>query len=212
MNKISYCVSVCTERVEVQLLLEQLFRFKRDIDEILVLFDEKNGSNEVREYLETIENITLMRADFNNDFATFKNKFFSYVSQDTTHLYFLDADELPHHLQLSYLPDILDGNPNIDLFWIPRVNTLVGADEKEIKQYVSSQDWKMNDKSWIQWPDYQSRICVNNGLIKYSGAVHEQLIGAKTQSLLPAEEYMSLKHEKTLKRQIIQNQLYSKIN
>ena len=92
------------------------------------------------------------------------------------------------------------------------MNTLVGASEEEIKQYSDSQGWKMNDKSWIQWPDYQGRLVVNNGLIKWSKNVHEQLTGAKTQSLLPAEEYMSLKHEKTLKRQIFQNQLYNKIN
>jgi hypothetical protein len=60
--------------------------------------------------------------------------------------------------------------------------------------------------------DYQGRIYKNIPEIKWSKSVHEQLIGAKTQSLLPAEEYMSLKHEKTLDRQKLQNLLYSKIN
>jgi glycosyltransferase involved in cell wall biosynthesis len=149
MNKISYCVSVCTERVEVQLLLEQLFRFKRDIDEILVLFDEKNGSNEVREYLETIENITLIRADFNNDFATFKNKFANYATGD--YIIQLDADEVPHHLLLAYLPDILDGNPNIDLFWIPRINTVKNIGLSQIQEWgwnVSKLDNYIEEKEF----------------------------------------------------------------
>ena len=73
-NRISYCITVCQERKEVAILLNQLFKYIRPVDEIIVLFDEKNGSDEVREYLETIENITLIRANFDNDFATFKKQ------------------------------------------------------------------------------------------------------------------------------------------
>ena len=72
MNKISYCISVCNERSEIELLINQLNKYIRSVDEIVVLFDEKNGSDEVREYLETIENITFIRANFNNNFAEFK--------------------------------------------------------------------------------------------------------------------------------------------
>jgi hypothetical protein len=65
----------------------------------------------------------------------------------------------------------------------------------------------------VNWPgDYQGRIYKNTPEIKWEGLVHEKITGAKTQSMLPAEEYLSLKHEKLLSKQKLQNQLYSKIN
>ncbi len=135
MNKISYALTVCQEIDEIQKLIPHIQKYKREIDNILVLFDEKNGSDEVREYLETIENITLIRANFDNNFASFKNKIFSYLPQDCTHVFFLDADELPHHLLLSYLPDIIDGNPNVDLFWVPRINIVRGIGLSHIEKW-----------------------------------------------------------------------------
>ena len=211
MNKISYCISVCNERSEIELLINQLNKYIRSVDEIVVLFDEKNGSDEVREYLETIENITFIRANFNNNFAEFKNKFANYASGD--YIFQIDADELPHYLLLIYLPNILDTNPDVELFWVPRINTLNGASDKEIKQYIDLQKWDINDKGWINWPgDYQGRIYKNIPSIKWEGNVHERINGAKMTSILPSEEYMSLYHPKALQRQIKQNELYSKIN
>lgn len=208
MNKISYCITCCQEITEIQKLIPHIQRFKRECDEIIVEFDEKNGSNEVREYLETIENITLIRADFNNDFASFKNNMFSYLADDCTHVMFLDADELPHHLLLSYLPDIIDGNPNVDLFWIPRINTLEG---ENVEEYVRSQGWTINDKQWVNYPDYQGRLVKNKPSFRYKGVVHETIQGAEIYSSLPQEEYLSLYHHKTLIRQQQQNQLYDKL-
>lgn len=211
MNKISYSITCCQEIDEIQKLIPHIQKFKRNYDEIIVLFDEKNGSDEVREYLETIENITLIRANFDNDFATFKNRMFSYLADDCTHIMFLDADELPHHLLLSYLPDILDGNPDVDLFWVPRINTLEGSSVEEVEEYVRSQGWSINDKQWINYPDYQGRLVKLKEDIKWSNPVHEVITGAATYSALPAEEYLSLRHDKKLSKQIKQNELYNKI-
>ena len=68
-KSIPYDVTVCNERKEIEILLNQLYKYICHIDEIVVLFDEKNGDNVTREYLETVENITLIRADFNNNFG-----------------------------------------------------------------------------------------------------------------------------------------------
>ena len=171
MNKISYALTVCQERKEVQLLIEQIQKYKREIDDILVLFDEKNGSDEVREYLEAIENITLIRANFDNDFATFKNRIFSYLPQDCTHIFFLDADEIPHHLLLSYLPDIIDGNPNVDLFWIPRINIVRGIGLSHVEKWgwnISKLDNYKEEKTFDLTendPSGEYRLLAANGLI-----------------------------------------------
>jgi len=215
MNKISYCITCCQEIIEIQKLIPHIQRFKRECDEIIVEFDEKNGSDEVREYLETIENITLIRANFDNDFASFKNKLFDYINRyhpDITHTFWIDADELPHHLLLSYLPDILDGNPDVDLFWVPRINTLTGASAEELDYYIQSQGWTINDKGWINWPgDMQGRLVKNKLSIRWNGVVHETIQGAEIYSALPQEEYLALYHPKQLSKQIKQNELYNKI-
>ena len=212
MNKISYCITCCNEIMEIQKLIPHIQHFKRRNDEILVLFDEKNGSDEVREYLETIENITLIRADFNNNFADFKNKFFNYCEKDSF-IFQIDADELLTSVLIEYLPEIIDSNPDVELFWVPRINTLIDAPEEKIKQYVESQGWIMDENGWINKWDYQGRLYKNDyPRIKWEGHVHEKIVGVKTQSMLPAEEYMSLKHEKTLLKQKIQNELYNKIH
>ena len=212
MNKVSYCVTVKNEIIEIQKLIPHIQKYIRPIDEIIILFDEKNGSDEVREYLETIENITLIRADFNNNFADFKNKFFNYCEKDSF-IFQIDADELPHHLLLSYLPDIIDSNPDVELFWVPRINTLIDAPEEKIKQYVESQGWIMDENGWINKWDYQGRLYKNDyPRIKWEGVVHEKIMGAKIQTLLPGESYLAFKHEKTLSKQIKQNELYNKIH
>ena len=41
--KISYAITVCNEAVEIQRLISFLLKVKRHEDEIVVLFDSKNG-------------------------------------------------------------------------------------------------------------------------------------------------------------------------
>ena len=49
--KISYAITVCNEAVEIQRLISFLLENKRIEDEVVVLFDSKNGTNTVEEYL-----------------------------------------------------------------------------------------------------------------------------------------------------------------
>ena len=42
--KISYAITVCNEFEEIKRLVEFLLRTKRPKDEIVVLYDQKNGS------------------------------------------------------------------------------------------------------------------------------------------------------------------------
>ena len=205
-KSISYAVTVCNERKEIEILLNQLNKYIRPIDEIVVLFDEKNGDNVTREYLETVENITLIRADFNNNFGQWKNKLKSYCKKE--YIFFLDADEISNDNLLQYLPDILNENPTIELFWVPRINIVNGITKENLDVW----GWTMNDKKYINYPDIQSRICKNIPNIHWDGHVHEKLIGAQTYTTLPPEEQFSLIHIKDIKKQINQNKLYNQIN
>jgi hypothetical protein len=46
--KISYAIPVCNELMEIQRLISFLLQTKKPDDEIVVLFDSTNGSDEVR--------------------------------------------------------------------------------------------------------------------------------------------------------------------
>ena len=45
---ITYAITVCNEFVEIQKLVDLLRKNKRQQDEIVILYDQKNGSEEER--------------------------------------------------------------------------------------------------------------------------------------------------------------------
>ena len=55
--KISYAVTVCNELQEIKRLIGYLVEGKQRKDEIVILFDSKNGTKEVEEALEVLNTI-----------------------------------------------------------------------------------------------------------------------------------------------------------
>ena len=75
--KISYAITVCNELEEITSLLNFLLKNKRIDDEIVVLFDKKNGTDEVWSLLGELkgeDNISYHSSTFKNHFADWKNK------------------------------------------------------------------------------------------------------------------------------------------
>lgn len=63
----------------------------------------------------------------------------------------------------------------------------------------------------INWPDCQKRMWRNLPSIRWEGAVHETLVGWKTIGALPLAMEFSLLHEKDIRKQEMQNAMYSTI-
>jgi len=205
--KISYAITVCNELHEIKRLLPLLLENKRIEDEIIILFDQKNGSDEVIDYLLPFNRLphvqTWRGMVFVNDFAIWKNKLNDYCSGD--YILQLDADEVITKELIESLPNIIETNSDIDLFVFPRINTVKGITEEHIKKW----GWRMDDKGRINFPDWQGRL-YKKGL-RWDGKVHEKIVGARTYSLLPEGDGFCIIHEKTIERQEKQNNLYSKI-
>jgi glycosyltransferase involved in cell wall biosynthesis len=197
MVSISYAITACNEHVELARLLELLNNNIREEDEIVIQLDIDNATKEVREVANKYTAHPL-----NGDFATFKNHLTKFCTKD--YIFQIDADEYPHPLLIQSLPEILEYNP-IDVFLVPRINTVDGLTEQHIKQW----GWRVDDKGWINFPDYQWRIWKNNKRIKWINKVHERLDGFETYSLLPQMEEYCLYHPKDIKRQEKQNKFYS---
>tara|TARA_Y100001938_G_C8021556_1_gene395618 strand:+ start:291 stop:917 length:627 start_codon:yes stop_codon:yes gene_type:complete len=207
--RISYAIPVCNELVEITNLLNFLKDKIDKEDEVVVLFDSNNGSKAVEEYLRAKSvNPTFFSwypYKFNGHFANMKNHLKSLCTGDW--IFQIDADELPHESLIVNLKEILKVNPTIELLLVPRVNTVEGITE----QHINKWNWRINEKNWVNWPDYQTRIIQNNPKIKWASKVHEIITGFSTKALLPMEEEWCLYHPKDIKRQESQNKLYESL-
>jgi len=204
--KISYAITVCNEFDEIQKLIPFLKENKRKEDEIVVLYDITNGTIDVENYLReefSNKDFILYKDRFDNHFADWKNKLTEYCSGD--YIFQIDADEIPHKLLMVNLPIILENNPDHEVYLVPRVNTVEGLTESHIKKW----GWQVNDKGWVNYPDYQYRIWKNKPEIKWKNKVHEVLEGHKNFTSLPSQEELSLYHPKTIDRQEKQNKYYN---
>jgi hypothetical protein len=204
--KISYAVTVCNELVEIQRLLPFLIENKRDIDEIVIFFDTNNGSKSVEEYLraQSVNKVPFrwMGYHFDGHFANMKNALTETCVGD--YIYQIDADEIISEYVMSLLPQVLEQN-NVDVVRVPRINTVEGLTQ----EHISIWKWHVNERGWVNFPDYQWRIYRNTQEIRWENKVHEVLSGYKTLSHLPAEEEWCLYHHKDIERQEKQNAYYA---
>jgi hypothetical protein len=206
--KISYAITVCNEFIEIQRLVNFLLQHKRAQDNIVVLFDEANGDPEVENFLRTHSingEFSWHKGKFDRHFADWKNKLTGFCNGD--YIFQIDADEIPSKDLIQTLPELLELNPEMDVFLVPRVNTVEGL----TATHVAKWGWRVNEEGWVNWPDFQWRIWKNNSEIKWVNKVHERLDGFKTYTMLPDVEYFALYHPKTIEKQEKQNNLYNTI-
>jgi glycosyltransferase involved in cell wall biosynthesis len=204
--KISYVVLTHDEGEYIERLLSFLIWHKRCEDEIVVLDDYSVDSAflSVIDGYNTSGDIKLFKHKLNGDFAAHRNYAISQTSGDW--IFFIDADELPSEVFIENLPELIDINPEIDAYAVPRINIVTGLTYEHVKKW----NWQVNDKGWINWPDYQVRI-FKKGTCQYTYHVHEKLVGANYIQCLPAIEEFALLHHKEILRQEKQNNFYEQL-
>ena len=213
--KISYAIPVCNEHIELEKLLSFLVKHIDENDEIVVQCDKGNTTSEVYKVLDQVDQswqnnpikspIKVIEFPLNGHFSNFKNNLKDHCSGDW--IFQIDADELPHESLIINLKELLKLNTNTEMLLVPRVNTVEGLTQEHINKWR----WNVNEKGWVNWPDYQTRIIQNGPKIKWQNKVHEQIIGISTQGVLPMEEEWCLYHPKTIGRQEAQNRLYESL-
>lgn len=143
---ISYAITACNEYEELERLLIQLETYVSSDDEIIVQLDS-NATSEVRDVLKKFQNIVTIEFPLNKDFASFKNNIKKFAKKD--YIIYIDADEYPNNDLISYLPTILEMNPEVDLYYVPRWNTVEGLTEEHVQKW----GWrisKIEDESLIK--------------------------------------------------------------
>ena len=204
---ISYAITVCNELEEIKKLVPFLLKHKRVQDEIVVLFDEKNGNKDILDFLLPFNikpNVQTWRSwDWNNNFADWKNILNGYCKGD--YIYQIDADEMISEYMVKNLNQILEMNPKVDLVFVPRINTVENITEDHINKW----GWNINEKGYINFPDRQGRIYKKG--MKWYSKVHERIIGGSIFASLPENEEYCIQHHKTIERQERQNNFYQTI-
>ena len=210
MINITYAITVCNELEEITKLIDFLNnRIDKD-DEILIQYDEDSATEPIKNYLKIISqlhntNIKVIGFPLSKDFASYKNNLKNHAKG--MFIFQIDADEIPSEYLMENIKDILDYNKDVDLFFVPRVNTVDGLTTEHIKKW----NWQVNESGWVNFPDYQTRLYRRTSEIEWQGKVHERIVGYNTLSVLPAEEQYCLYHPKKIDRQEKQNAYYDTI-
>ena len=205
---ISYLIFACNEHKELDKLLEKLTDFVQEPNEIMVILDDENTTDEVAKIVKKYESeIGCYAHKLNGDFASHKN--FGNLCCKGDWIFQLDADELPNDSLLMALHPMLELNPGAEMIYVPRINTVDGLTDEHIEKW----GWKVDEKGWVNFPDYQTRLYKNDPTkIQWKNEVHEVIEGHGTYAALPAEESYCLYHHKEIERQEKQNNFYEKIN
>jgi esterase/lipase len=207
MINITYAITVCNELNEITNLINFLHpRIKSD-DEILIQYDEDSVSKEVLDYLKIISQlhkneIKVIGFPLNGDFASYKNNLKD--NSNGIFIFQIDADEIPSEHLMENIHSFLEYNKDVDLYFVPRVNTVEGLTDEHIQKWR----WNVNEKGWVNFPDYQTRIYRRTSEIHWVNKVHERIVGFNTMTVLPSEEDYCLYHHKEIQRQEKQNAYY----
>ena len=205
--KISYGITVHNEHEELNKLLEVLVHKTDSEDEIVICID--GNDEKVQEVITSWvqqygsnKDIIVYNRKLDGNFAEHKNSVIEKSTGD--YIFHIDADEYPHEVLLQQLKKILEIN-DVDLIWIPRVNTIDGMTEEHIKKW----GWRVTENKWVNYPDYQARVFRRDNEIRWTRPLHEHIVGCKTYAHLPPHEELSLYHPKTIQKQEQQNLFYN---
>ena len=204
--KISYGITVHNEADELNKLLEILIHKTDPHDEIVICDDYSDEETQFvlqswSQQYGHIKLIKIYQRKLDGDFSAQKNSVIENCSGD--YIFHIDADEYPHDTLLEQLPQIIGMN-DVDLIWIPRVNTVDGFTQEDVQRW----GWRISEQGWVNYPDYQARVFRNDEKIRWTRPLHEVITGCKTYAHLPPHEQLSLYHPKTKEKQESQNKFY----
>ena len=202
--KISYAILTHNEDDYIENLLSFLIKNKQPEDEIVVV-DDYSTNKLTQEILSKYKDFIILEY----------NKFENEEQQRTyleslctgDYIFVFDADETIHETFIKMLPQLLEANPEVEMYYVPRVNTVEGLTQEHIQKWK----WNVNEKGWVNFPDYQMRLHKNLPHIKWEGFLHSKMVGFDKHVMLPAEELYSILHYKKIDRQEQQNNQYDKI-
>ena len=185
-----------------------------DGNECIILDDNSDNV----ETIKILKECDVTNKDKNKDFYVYKHALNNHYSDhknygkslcEGRYIFQIDDDELPSDTLMENLKTIIDANPDVECFLIPRINDFVGLTQEHANHW----GWRLTpykDRMIINFPDYQFRLFKNLPHLKWERPLHEKVEGAKVTTRLPAEYDLSLLHTKTIEKQVATNLRYNK--
>lgn len=215
MSKVSYLVTCCNEGHEIVHLFNSILNVLGQTDELVILEDPKNDEMTKLAIWNALEKLPPngsarhIQHPLNRDYGAHKNFGIEQCKGDW--IFQIDGDErLPEYLLGENLHALIDSNPTIEAYAIPRINAWIGLTAEHAKQWGWSLDMSPTYKRLrAAWPDYQMRLFKNSHHIRFQKRLHEIIEGFKSYALLPADEEWALYHNKTIETQIKTNLRYN---
>lgn len=212
---IAYCINTANEsRSYIQPLLDRLIKCKQPQDEIVVVDDYSANEETLKVLEEYSDKISLYKRKLEGDFAAHKNYFNQVVDSNTKFIINIDADEIVSETFMYTIHEILENNPSIDLYYVPRINIVQGL----TPEYAAQCGWQVNEQGYNNFPDLQGRIYRNSPEIYWKNRLHEVITGTNYHTTLPylneegkIDPSFCLLHVKSMERQVSQNEKYSKM-
>ena len=169
--KISLAVCTHNEGHYVKDLLGQLVEIKRqsipDSFEIIVVDDFSIDPTTLFAFKQYENDITVTQHALNNDFSTHKNFLNGQCSADW--ILNLDADERLPDGFLDNLHLILEANPLIDAYWLPRVNVVDNLTLEHVRKW----GWVISSLEGFTTSQYMPQLKVYELLKAYDLIVAE---------------------------------------
>lgn len=214
---ISHLVTCSTETNTLRDLLDVISSTCTGDDEVIILEDSSRPNSEtemiIDYFCKSTINTTWHTRELNNNYGEHKNFGNSLCKNDW--IFQWDGDELPSEQLLLNIKAIVFANPDIDLFYIPRINDFDGVTPEHAKQW----GWQLTDWSRpsgknvmvVNRPDYQGRLYRRHPDIKWNGRLHEKIVGYNKYTFLPDDDNeLYILHRKTIEKQIETNLRYNK--
>ena len=214
--KISYLVTCKNETLELLQLIEKLkthIDFVAPNDEVVIL-DDFSNNEDTKKILAKAKSygFTVVQHELNKNFSEHKNNGSKRCVGD--YIVQIDADEYLFPNLLNNIHEIIDSNPTVELYRVPRVNIVRGVTDNDVRNW----GWhvtklpEFGELPIINWGngDYQSRIYKNSLRIQWHKPLHETIMGASIVADLPKEVDYAIIHDKTIDRQRAQNEFYNK--
>jgi len=130
--KISYAILTHNEGLYIRNLLCLLVNNKRIEDEIVVVDDHSTDPLTLEILNDYKPSIRLYHREFDGD-ASSKNYLNSLCTGD--YIVQIDSDELFHPQFIQILPQLLEQNPNVDLYRVPRINTVENLSLSKVREW-----------------------------------------------------------------------------
>lgn len=138
--KISYLVTCHNETSSLEKCLVNLITYKEDEDEIVIL-DDFSDNPETQKILENIStkywekkfNIKIIQHALDRNYGAHKN--FGNEQCNGNWICQIDGDEIPNPILIVNIKTIIDSNPEVELFYVPRINDFIGVTEEHAKMW-----------------------------------------------------------------------------